>query len=115
ILVAIIATGRFAGLKPSLLALVLGGVFVGYVQYLRLGLQAPALPEIIAIYFVLGTVIVLLTHSERVARKAADTNAERLRQQLDERAIIDQRLRNDQQQLEMALAAGRLGTSIWDV
>jgi PAS domain S-box-containing protein len=115
VLVAIIATGRFAGLKPSLLALVLGGVFVAYVQYLRLGLQAPALPEIIVIYFVLGTVIVLLTHSERVARKAADTNAERLRQQLNERTILDQQLRDDQQQLEMALAAGRLGTSVWDV
>ena len=112
VLVAIIATGRFAGFRPSLLALVLGGIFVAYAQYLR---QAPALPEIIAIYFVLGTVIVLLTHSERVARIDANTSAKRLRQQLDERTVLDQQLRDDQQQLEMALAAGRLGTSIWDV
>ncbi|HEX3999601.1 MAG TPA: PAS domain-containing protein [Pirellulales bacterium] len=79
ILVAVLATGRFAGLGPSCLALIAGGVFLAYVEYLRFGTREFIALNIVVIYFFLGTILVLLTHSERTARQTADTNAERLR------------------------------------
>ena len=114
-LVAIILTGRFAGFGPSWFALGSGGLCVAYIQYQRLGVNDPALPSILVIFFVLGTILVFLTHSERTARQAAENNADMLGQQIQERTVIEERLREQHRQLELALAAGRLGTSIWDL
>lgn len=114
ILLAILVTGRFAGFGPSWLALALGGVFVAYVQSLKLGLHNPALPEIIVIYFVLGTILVLLTHSERVARHAANTNAQRLKQQLDERTLLEAGLRDAEERFRLIATQAPIGISQGD-
>ncbi len=130
VLVAIIVTGRFGGLGPSWLALVAGGCCLTYVHYLRYiadhslstsylaymqsGVD-DSLPSVVAVFFVLGTTLVLLTHSERTARQTAETNALLLRQEIHERTAIEQKLREEHEQLELALAAGRFGTFDWDI
>lgn len=117
--VAIIVTGRFAGFGPSWLALAAGGVCLTRVHGWKYGLDDPLddpdLPGIIAIYLILGTTLVLLTHSERTARRIAETNAQLLRQEIGERTLIEQQLREEHQQLELVLAAGRFGTFDWDL
>jgi PAS domain S-box-containing protein len=113
-LVAIIVTGRFGGLRASLFTLIVGGCAVAYFQYRRLGGSDPAVPIIVTINFVLGVMLVLLTHSERTARETAETRADLLRQEIAERAVVERKLRDQHERLEMALAAGRLGVSTWD-
>ncbi len=50
-----------------------------------------------------------------MARQAAETNAHLLRQEIQERTAIGERLREEHQQLELALSAGRFGTFDWDI
>ncbi len=131
VLVAIIVAGRFAGFGPSWLALAAGGGCLTYVQYLRyledhsgIALRYweylqkgvdDSLPSVVAVFCVVGATLVLLTHSERVARQTAETNAHLLSQEIHERKAIEQRLREEHQQLELALSAGRFGTFDWDL
>ena len=113
--IAVILSGRYAGFGPSCLALALGGCCVTYVHTLRYSIDDPNLPGVIFIYLVLTTTLALLTRSERAARQIAETNSHLLRQEIGERMAVEQQLREEHQQLALALAAGRFGTFEWDV
>jgi signal transduction histidine kinase len=97
--VAIILAGRYAGFGPSWLALIAGGWCLTQVLELRYDINNSELPGILGVYFVIGTTLVLLTHSERTARQTTETNAQLLRQEIGERAVIEQQLREEHQQL----------------
>ncbi len=97
--VAIILSGRYAGFGPSWLALIAGGWCLTHVLGLRIDINDSELPGILGVYFVIGTTLVLLTHSERTARQTTETNAQLLRQEIRERAAIEQQLREEHQQL----------------
>ncbi len=124
-LIAILVASRYGGYGPSWLALALGSIPVAYLQLVRTGtLDAlnPAAQTAIAMYLVLGTLIVLLAKSERIARDTAEKNAadalhkqRLLEREIAERKAIEQQLRERQQQLELALQAGNLGIWSWDI
>lgn len=124
-LIAILFAGRYGGYGPSWLALALGAIPVSYLQLTRSGTFDPfnsASQTSIAMYLALGTIIIFLSESQRAARDAAVKNAadavdkqRLLEREIAERQAVEQQLRDQQQQLELALQAGRLGTWSWDI
>lgn len=124
-LIAILLAGRYGGLGPSWLALALATIPVGYLQFTRTGtfdLSNTSSQTSLAVYFSLGMLIIFLSNSERAARRRAEGSAAEalLKQGLLEREVaqrkgIEEQLRQRQQQLELALEAGRLGIWSWEL
>ncbi|MCE9607282.1 MAG: PAS domain-containing protein [Planctomycetia bacterium] len=93
-LVAVIVASRFGGRGPGVLALLSGLCFVTYQQYTLSTRFTTAFYVLIALYFVLALILVLITELERRARdKATDIEA----------------------RLLLALEAGRMGYWSWDL
>jgi len=107
-LISIFVSGRFGGFGPSVVALIVGAIPAIAVQASdpdfhasNLGFQAGVI-----MYFVLGAIVCHLCKSEYAVRSS-------FQQELAERNAIESELRESQQQLLLAIEAGRLGT--WEL
>jgi PAS domain-containing protein len=128
-LIAILVTCLYGGYGASWLALALGAIPVSFLYYAQSGSFDPPTQMAMVAHLLLGTLIIMLGKSERVARHTAERNAadalnkqRRLEEEIAEREAIEQQLREQQdalqeqqQQLELALQAGHLGVWTWDM
>ena len=106
-LVGTYVSGRFLGLGPSLVTLLVGAVpavlfhMASDGEHFDRPFQAASI-----LYFVLGLVLVALCNSEHRVRRA-------LQREIANRRVTEGELRDSRQQLLLAMEAGRLGS--WQV
>lgn len=122
---AVILAGRFGGFGPSVVALLAGLCGAITVFYLRDGTldwSSEHFQGGLFAYVLIGTGVVLISRSERIARQAAELSAAKalaqqkfLEREVAERRELEQQLRERQQHLELTLQAGRLGVWSWDL
>jgi|GEM_PF-903401 PAS domain S-box-containing protein len=130
-LMAIVVANRLGGYGPSWLALLLGAIPVACSQYMRTGLYDLGATVIIIVYVILGAILNNVMQSERVARQDAEQNAanalqkqQLLEREIAERTVVEQELRkaevalraqqtelrDNQEELVLALEAAHMGT-----
>lgn len=121
-LVAIIVAGRLAGYGPSWLVLAAGTMVNIYGQSGQMGGFDLAALMIVCVHFVLGSIIVVVMHSERTARQRAEETSQQfslkqrqLEQEVAQRRATEEDLRQGRQQTDLILQAGGLGIWTWDV
>ncbi len=107
-LISTFLCGRYLGFGPAVFALLGGAVPVTIVHFLGPNLHDPYFPVGLAVYLLLGAIVILLCKTEQDARQA-------LQNEIRERRTIEAALRDSQKQLLLAIAAGKLGAWQLDV
>ena len=109
-LLAVVVVSRFAGYGPAWLALVLGALPVAGSQVVRGGWNDPAAATIMIVYFIIGSNIISVMRSERIARHHAESNAVEaihkqrlLEREMSERKDAEGKLRTTESQLRSIL------------
>jgi PAS domain S-box-containing protein len=122
LLAAIFIAGRSAGPGPAATALLAGLLPYAYVQYHRHeGLNA-AFFGMLGVYLGGGLMLVLMARSERKARQMADASAAEaaavnalLEQEVMDRRLAEQAVRERHERLELALETGHIGAYNWEL
>ncbi len=103
-LIATFASGRYIGLGPSIFAMLAGAIPAVALHFWPAGQAFDTSFRVATIvYFVLGSVVILMCHSEQTVRWA-------LRREIADRKAVEVELRDSRQQLGMMIEAGRIGT-----